>query len=79
VNRAGERIHGLYVDVNVGDATPLGDDMADAFYYQTGYDSGQLTCFPNGSPMTSDADLLYGGCVDRVGGGADAYVPIVAP
>jgi hypothetical protein len=75
VNRDGERIHGLYVDVNVGDATSMGSPGLDALFYSTGYDSGQTTCVVNGVPQTTDVDVLYTGCVDRVGGSGDAYDP----
>jgi hypothetical protein len=75
VNRDGERIHGLYLDVNVGDATSGGNPSYDAFFYQSAFNSGQDTCFANGVPMTTDGDLLYGGCVDRIGGSREAYDP----
>jgi hypothetical protein len=75
VNRAGERIHGIYVDVNVVDATRLGDPNLDAFRYMTGYNSGQFTCPDNLSPMFADGNLLYGGCVDRAGGSSIALDP----
>lgn len=75
VNRDGERIHGVYLDVDFGDAQSFGGPNFDKFFYEAGYNSGQLSCLDNGSPMTSDADLLYGGCVDRPGGSIDAYDP----
>jgi hypothetical protein len=76
VNREGERIHGIYLDVDAGSATAFGVPSFDAFFYQAGYNSGQDTCFnSDGTPMVNDADLLYGGCVDRIGGSSDAFDP----
>jgi hypothetical protein len=75
VNRDGERIHGIYLDVNVGDAMSLGSPQFDQFFYQVGYNSGQVYCNPI-APAT-DADILYGGCVDRPGGSRDAYDPFL--
>ncbi len=75
VNRDGERIHGIYVDVNVGDAMASGDPDFDAFRYMTSYNSGQVTCFDNLSAMTSGGNMLYGGCFDRIGGSSIALDP----
>jgi len=53
LNRKGQRIHGVYLDVQ---ATPIGNAQLDAVSYVDGFNSGQL--------CPTDADLLYGGCVD---------------
>ena len=57
VSRQGKRIDGVYLDLDVADATenPGGVDFNDVSY-AAGFNSGQ-DC-PN------DDDLLYGGCVD---------------
>jgi hypothetical protein len=75
LNREGERITGVFVDVNVGDATPSGNAEFDALRYMTAYNSGQVTCADNLSPMSSGGNLLYGGCFDRFGGARDAWNP----
>lgn len=75
VNRDGERIGGVYLDVNVIEAAPFGAPDLDAIRYMTAYNSGQLTCPDNAAPFTSGGDLLYGGCVDRIGGSSDAWDP----
>jgi hypothetical protein len=57
VNRQGTRIHGVYLDLDVADATenPGGVDLNDVAY-AAGFNSGQR--------CTNDDDLLYAGCVD---------------
>jgi hypothetical protein len=76
VNRDGVRIHGLYVDVNVGDAQSFGAPNFDRFWYQAGFNTGTAICNPSDYP---DADLLYGGCVNQPGGSRDAYDPFAPP
>lgn len=75
VNRAGERIHGAYVDVNVGNATSFGDPNADAFRYLAVYNTGQATCPDNLSPDYAGVNFLYAGCVDGRGGSSIALDP----
>ncbi len=56
VNRHGQRINGVYLDVDVADANPIGNALLDGIGYVAGFNSGMF--------CSSDADLLYGGCVD---------------
>jgi hypothetical protein len=72
VNRAGRRIRGLYLDLDVADATenPGGISFNDVAY-AAGFNSGQLC--PN------DDDAFYGGCVDWWGystSTVDPYAPL---
>jgi hypothetical protein len=57
VSRKGQRIRGVYFDLDVGDATenPGGNDFNDVSY-AAGFNTGQY--------CPSDDDFLYGGCVD---------------
>jgi hypothetical protein len=72
VNREGQRVRGLYLDVNVGDAQSFGSANFDQFYYEAGVNTGGVLCNPSSYP---DADLLYGGCVNQPGRSIDAYDP----
>lgn len=56
LNRHGRRIDGVYLDVDVADATSFGNAELDSIRYVDGFNSGKY--------CPSDADLLYGGCVD---------------
>jgi hypothetical protein len=56
LNRRGERIEGVYLDVDVAGAKSFGTPSLDSIMYVDGFNSGQ-SC-------PSDADFLYGGCVD---------------
>ena len=56
VNRAGERINGVYFDVDVADATQYPDPRLNAIGYAAGFNSGR-SC-------PSDDDAYYGGCFD---------------
>ena len=56
LNRAGQRIDGMYLDMDVVDASRLGIPQLDAIAYIDGFNSGRL--------CPSDADILYVGCVD---------------
>lgn len=57
VNRAGRRVRGVYLDVDVADATPFpGGAQANQIGYAAGFNSG--------ARCPSDGDLLYAGCVD---------------
>ena len=60
LNREGERIDGVYLDVDVADGTALpGEAQANEIGYAAGFNSGTY--------CPSDADLLYAGCVDAWG------------
>lgn len=59
-------IHGAYVDINVGDYSPLPNPTLNAIHYEAGFNSGEATCPDNLSPY-ADGNLLYGGCVDHFG------------
>jgi hypothetical protein len=67
LNRQGERIQGVYLDVNVADATRLPVSSLNAIGYQAGFNSGQA--------CPSDDDLFYGGCVDWGGSSAGTVDP----
>ena len=57
VNRQGRRIDGVYLDVDVVDATEnTGGASANDISYAAGFDSGAY--------CPSDSDFLYAGCVD---------------
>jgi hypothetical protein len=56
LNRQGRRVHGLYLDVDVVDATRYPASALNAIGYIAGFNSGQ-TC-------SSDDDAYYGGCTD---------------
>ena len=56
LSRGGRRIYGVYLDVDVADATEYSNPQQNAIGYGAGFNSGQ-TC-PN------DDDSFYAGCVD---------------
>lgn len=72
VNRAGRRIDGVFLDVDVADATRFpGGAQANAIGYAAGFNSA--------TRCPSDADLLYAGCFDSWGfsvSSVDPYAPI---
>ena len=60
MNRRGRRIRGAFLDVGVADASRLaGGAQANEIGYADGFNSGK-SC-------PSDADFLYGSCVDGWG------------
>jgi hypothetical protein len=67
VNRRWQHIRGLYVDVNVADATKYPGPGVNAIYYMAGFNSGQA--------CPSDDDAYYGGCTDAGGGSATSVDP----
>lgn len=56
LNRQGRRIHGVYLDVNVANATRYPNAQLNSIGYVAGFNSGRAC--PN------DNDAFYGGCVD---------------
>jgi hypothetical protein len=56
LNRSGRRIRGLYLDVDVADATQYPSVQSNEIGYAAGFNSGQH--------CPSDDDSFYGGCVD---------------
>jgi hypothetical protein len=72
VSRAGRRIAGVYLDVDVADATDYpGGAQANDIGYADGFNSG--------TRCPSDADLLYAGCVDGWGfsvSSVDPFAPL---
>lgn len=67
----GRRVHGVYLDVDVADATSFGNAQANAISYAAGFDSGDL--------CPTDADSFYGGCVDWwsfSSSSVDPYAPL---
>lgn len=72
LNRRGRRIEGVYLDVDVVDATEYpGGAQANEIGYAVGFDSGAY--------CPSDADLLYGGCVDSWGFSTSTVDPYANP
>ncbi len=67
VNTAGQRIDGVYLDLDTSHAKRLGSDTLDEVGYVDGFNSGAL--------CPTDADLLYGGCVDWGGISASSIDP----
>jgi hypothetical protein len=67
LSAAGERIHGVYLDVNVADAVQLPDPTLNAIGYFAGFNSGDLC--PN------DDDAYYAGCFDWWGVSAETVDP----
>jgi hypothetical protein len=74
LNRAGKRIVGAYLDLNVMDATELPIPVLNEIRYMSGFRSGESTC-PDGALGFEDADAFYGGCVDQMGGSSATYNP----
>ncbi|HSW14231.1 MAG TPA: hypothetical protein VLI06_15405 [Solimonas sp.] len=71
LNRAGERIHGVYVDIKPS-PFGLGDPNLNAIRYLAGYNSGTPSCPDNLLGDLAGFNLLYAGCVERPGGSAIA-------
>lgn len=71
VNRRGRRIHGVYLDVDVADATRApGGAQSNEIGYAAGFNSG--------ARCSSDADLLYAGCVDDWGFSTSSVDPFAS-
>lgn len=66
VNSAGEWINGVYLDVNVGDATPAYQPIIDSIGYVTGFNNGEATCPDNVlfGGAYQDGNYFYGSCVN---------------
>ena len=71
VNRQGRRIRGIYLDVDVADATQDPNPQLN----QIGYAAG----FNGGSRCPSDDDDFYGGCVDGWGYSVSTVDPFARP
>jgi len=78
VNRAGVRIAGAFLDVNVEtDLGRLPVNRLNEIGYAAGFYSGANTC-PNSTlagGKYADGDAFYGGCVDHFGGSRDVIDP----
>lgn len=73
VNRDGERIEGVYYDVDVTAGFGFyGQPELDAIQYMVGYAGGGVLCE---FPIFEDGNLLYGGCLDAFGQSSTAVVP----
>jgi hypothetical protein len=59
LNRSGRRIRGVYLDVDVAEATRFPSASTNAIGYATGFNSGRV--------CPSDTDSFYGGCFDNWG------------
>lgn len=75
VNREGERIHGVYVDVDVVSATDLGDANLNALRYVVGYNDGSGLCPDNLLGDFSGFNFFYFGCAVRPGTSSIALNP----
>ncbi len=75
VNRSGERIHGLYLDIDVMDAQDLGNPNLNAIRYLVGYNSGRISCPDNLLSQFAAGDFLYAGCVEQPGTSSYALDP----
>ncbi|MFN2544419.1 MAG: hypothetical protein ABR600_07600 [Actinomycetota bacterium] len=67
MNRAGQRIKGVFLDLDVADATEYPDPALNAVGYWSGFNSGQ-SC-------PADDDGYYGGCFDWWGMSASTVDP----
>lgn len=67
LNRDGERINGVYVDVDVASAQNLGAADLNTIRYVAGYNDGTPTCPDNLLGDYAAADLLYAGCATHPG------------
>ncbi len=74
VNRAGRRITGAYLDVDVADGMEMPSPELNAIIYMSGFRSGEPTC-PDALLGYADADAFYAGCVDQMGGSAESIDP----
>lgn len=75
VNRKGERIHGLYVDVDVASAQPMPGMDANALLYGAMFNSGEPTCPDNNIDGYRDGNYFYGGCIDAGGMSSEPVYP----
>ena len=71
VNRSGRRVRGVYLDVDVADATQYPDPQFNSITYAAGFNSAQH-CPPE------DQDAFYGGCVDWWGYSVSTVNPFPA-
>ena len=71
LNRGGERIRGVYFDVDVADATRYPDPALDAIGYASGFNSGSM--------CPRDDDAYYGGCFDWWGMSSSTVDPFAKP
>jgi hypothetical protein len=69
LSQGGQRIRGVYLDLDLSGATRLPLAQLNTVGYMAGFDSGGTAC-----PKTDD-DLLYAGCVDAFGGSATMIDP----
>ena len=68
LNRRGQKVNGVYLDVDVRDATRFpGGAQANGIGYTAGFNSGQA--------CLSDDDAYYGGCSDWGGSSAEMVDP----
>ncbi|MCA1831394.1 MAG: hypothetical protein ABR548_06065 [Actinomycetota bacterium] len=74
VNTAGDRINGIYLDVDVAGAGAVGYGL-DEIGYQSGFNDGEPTCIDNNNASRRDGDYYYGGCVNHFGGSSSGIDP----
>lgn len=67
LNRDHERVRGVYLDVNVADATQWPNPQLNAIGYVAGFNSGGI--------CPGDDDSFYGGCFDWWGMSSDTIDP----
>jgi hypothetical protein len=74
LNRAGRRVVGAYLDLNVMNAQELPLSFLNEVRYMSGFRSGEPACL-DGPLGYEDADAFYAGCVDQMGGSSAAIDP----
>lgn len=77
LNRAGKRIVGAFLDVQVGSAQPTGRAELDEIAYMSGFNSGEPTCPDNFllDGEYADGNYLYASCADHFGGSSQGVNP----
>ena len=71
VNRIGQRIHGVYLDVDVSDAAVSPYPPLNAIGYIVGFNANDMTC------PTGDKDGYYAGCADHWGHSSHGVNPFL--
>ena len=76
VDAAGNWIDGAYVDINLANATELGNNTLDQVTYGAGFNSDPPSCLDSviGGPAFADANYFYAGCVNGFGASNPAGV-----
>ncbi len=76
VNQYGDRIDGAYVDVDLAQATQLGQAVLDDIYYGAGYNTDPSLCPDTlANPAYNDANYFYAVCINAFGISSDGIDP----